>query len=78
MFRPFATFRLFDIFHAPNGAATPVDPGGTDNLLLESGDALLLESGDLILLEQQAETYYVLVGGMRILAGADLITVGVQ
>jgi hypothetical protein len=44
-------FTLFRLFRVPSGAATTVDPGDTDNLLLESGDALLLESGDLILLE---------------------------
>ena len=47
-----SVFRLFDLFRVPSGAEyVPPDPGETDNLLLESGDALLLESGDLILLE---------------------------
>ena len=51
MFHPSTLFRLFDLFRTESGAADPVDPGDTDNLLLESGGALLLESGDLILLE---------------------------
>lgn len=51
MFRSFALFDTFGVFHTPASGTR----GG----------------------ETPAETYYVLVNGSRILAGTDLIQIGV-